>query len=54
MDARDDEIRSRARDPHDVTPDGRLELLGQGPISFLLEFDPGTVEHERLNQKARR
>jgi hypothetical protein len=33
---------------------GRLELPGQRPVSFLLELDRGTEEHERLRQKARR
>ena len=33
---------------------GRLELPGTQPVSFLLELDRGTEEHERLRQKARR
>jgi hypothetical protein len=39
-----------------AAPDGygRFELPGQGPVSFLLELDRGTEEHERLRQKARR
>jgi len=39
-----------------AAPDGygRLELPGQGPVSFLLELDRSTEEHERLRQKARR
>jgi Replication-relaxation len=39
-----------------AAPDGlgRLELPGQEPVSFLLELDRATEEHERLRQKARR
>ena len=39
-----------------AAPDGygRLELPGQRPVSFLLELDRATEDHERLRQKARR
>jgi hypothetical protein len=39
-----------------AAPDGygRLEPPGQEPVSFLLELDRGTEDHERLRQKARR
>jgi Replication-relaxation len=39
-----------------AAPDGfgRLELPGQAPLSFLLELDRASEEHERLRQKARR
>jgi Replication-relaxation len=39
-----------------AAPDGygRLELPGSQPVSFLLELDRSTEEHERLRQKARR
>jgi len=39
-----------------AAPDGYglLKLSGQPPVSFLLELDRATEEHERLRQKARR
>ena len=39
-----------------AAPDGygRLQLPTQPPVSFLLELDRATEEHERLRQKARR
>jgi hypothetical protein len=33
---------------------GRLQLPGQGPVSFLLELDRGSEDYERLRHKARR
>jgi hypothetical protein len=39
-----------------VAPDGygKLVLPGRRPVSFLLELDRATEDHERLRQKARR
>jgi len=39
-----------------VAPDGygKLALPGQRPVSFLLELDRATEDHERLRQKLRR